>query len=185
MFMARKSVFVDLLGWTIPVQDELYEIDEFDRLGATYLILTDPSGAHRASARLLPTDRPHLLGTHFAALCEAPAPCGPAIREITRFCLDRRLRAAERRLVRDELVLALVDHALDRGITTYTGVADVAWFQQILAFGWQCRALGLPRIDLGKQRAALRIDITRDTPMLLTQAGIGMGAERQEKRHAA
>ncbi|MDR3438110.1 acyl-homoserine-lactone synthase [Telmatospirillum sp.] len=185
MFMARKRVFVDLLGWTVPVHDGLYEIDQFDRAGAIYLILTDDNGAHRASARLLPTERAHLLDTYFTDLCAASPPCGPAVREITRFCLDRRLRAAERRLVRDELVKALVNHALGHGITTYTGVAEMAWFQQILAFGWQCRALGLPREHEGQQLAALRIDITPDTPEQLASAGIAIGLEHGEKRHAA
>ncbi|HWU72384.1 MAG TPA: acyl-homoserine-lactone synthase, partial [Sphingomonas sp.] len=30
MFEARKEVFVDLLGWDVPVLDGRYEIDQFD-----------------------------------------------------------------------------------------------------------------------------------------------------------
>src|SRR5690242_15918105 len=106
MFRARKEVFVDLLGWDVPVIDGQYEMDEFDTEHATYVVLSDRSGAHLGSARLLPTDRPHLLDTHFWQLCEEPAPCGPSVAEITRFCLSRNCSAAERRSVRKRLVSA-------------------------------------------------------------------------------
>ncbi|MDQ2676907.1 MAG: autoinducer synthase, partial [Actinomycetota bacterium] len=54
----------------------------------------------------------------------------------------------------------------------YTGVAELGWLQQILAFGWRCRPLGLPRIIDGKTLGALRIDITAETPALLASNGI-------------
>ena len=111
MFAARKRVFVDLLRWDVPVVADRFEVDQFDRPGAIYVLLTDAAGTHLASARLLPTTRPHILDTLFARLCEGPAPSGPTIFEITRFCLDRRLRAAERLTVRNRLVSTLVDHA--------------------------------------------------------------------------
>jgi N-acyl-L-homoserine lactone synthetase len=172
MFAARKSIFVDLLGWDVPVLDGRFEIDQFDDPHATYLVVADGDGDHLGSTRLLPTMRPHILGHLYPGLCEDAPPTGPAISEITRFCLDRRLRARERRIVRDTLVTALVDHALDQGITTYSAIAEMGWFQQILAFGWRCRPLGLPQIANGSMLAALRIDVTRDTPGMLAAAGI-------------
>ena len=62
MFAARKSVFVDLLKWDVPVLADRYENDQYDDAHATYLILADPDGTHLGSARLLPTTRPHILG---------------------------------------------------------------------------------------------------------------------------
>ncbi|PKP94932.1 MAG: autoinducer synthase [Alphaproteobacteria bacterium HGW-Alphaproteobacteria-16] len=172
MFAARKSVFVDLLKWDVPVLDDAYEIDQFDNVHATYIILAEADGTHLGSARLLPTCRPHILDSLYAELCEALPPKGPGIFEITRFCLDRRLNAAQRRIVRDTLVTGLVAHALATGITTYTALAEIGWFQQILAFGWRCMPLGLPRVVGGTMLAALRIDITPETPGLLAAAGI-------------
>lgn len=186
MFAARKRVFVDLLGWNVPVADEAFEVDEFDRPGAVYLVLTAPDGRHHASARLLPTDRPHLLDSLFADLCATPPPTGPSIREITRFCLDRDLDARKRRCARNGLVSALVDHALATGIATYTGVAELGWFRQIMTFGWECRALGAPVRSMGQTLAAMRIDVAPDTPALLAGTGIYTAANRQpEVRHAA
>jgi acyl-homoserine lactone synthase len=172
MFAARKSVFVDLLGWDVPVIDGAYEVDQFDDAHATYLVLADRGGRHLGSARLLPTTRPHILDSLYAGLCEGEPPRGPYTVEITRFCLDRRLCARERRAVRDTLVTALVAHALSTGISTYTAIAEIGWFQQILAFGWRCRPLGMPREVEGALLAALRIEIDAATPAQIIQAGI-------------
>ena len=124
MFEARKRVFVDLLGWDVPVLAGRFEVDQFDDPHARYLVLTDGNGGHLGSARLLDTRRPHILGELYPDLCEDAVPNGPGIFEITRFCLDRRLRAAERLTVRNRLVSALVDQALAAGIHRYTGVAE-------------------------------------------------------------
>lgn len=142
MFAARKQVFIDLLKWDLPVLADEFEVDQFDNPDAEYLILLDDWRRHRASARLLPTDRPHLLGDLYPYLCDGPVPTGPTVREITRFCLDRHQLASERRIARNQLVTALTEHALRTGITDYTGVAELSWFTQILRFGWQCAPLG-------------------------------------------
>ena len=167
MFEARKRVFVDLLKWDVPVIDDRYEVDQFDDEHAVYLIVCDDGGEHLGSARLLPTIRPHILDALFPALCAGPAPRGPDIFEITRFCLGRNQGAAQRRLTRNRLVAGIVDYALASGIVTYCGVGELGWLQQILAFGWRCRPLGLPRDIDGRMLGALRIDIDADTPGLL------------------
>lgn len=172
MFEARKRVFVDLLGWDVPVLAGKYELDQFDDTHARYLILADGNQNHLASVRLLPTTRPHILDTLFAELCDNPPPRGPATYEITRFCLDRSLRAAERRRWRDALVAGLAHYALEHRITTYTGVAEQGWLEQILAFGWNARLLGAPRAIGGMMLGALRIDIEPETPALLAANGI-------------
>lgn len=173
MFAARKSVFVDLLKWDVPVVAGRYEIDQFDDAHATYLVLAGADGSHQASARLLPTTRPHILGSFYPQLCKNGPPSGAAIFEITRFCLDRSLRAGERRQKRDLLVRALADHAVATGIAAYTAIAAPAWCDQILAFGWRARALGDIRRIGSDRLCALRIDINRHTPSLLAKAGIG------------
>ena len=185
MFAARKSVFVDLLKWDVPVLDGRYEVDQFDDVHATYLILAEPDGTHLGSARLLPTTRPHILDSLYAELCEEVPPRSPEIFEITRFCLDRRLSARERRQVRDTLVTALADHALACGITAYSAIAEMGWFQQILAFGWRCMPLGLPKVIDGTMLAALRIEITPETPALLAAGHITASALRIDQRVAA
>ncbi|TPE62598.1 autoinducer synthase [Sandaracinobacter neustonicus] len=185
MFAARKSVFVDLLKWDVPVIDDAYEVDQFDDGHATYLVLADRQGAHMGSARLLQTVRPHILDSFYEALCDGAPPRGPTTREITRFCLDRRLTARERRSVRNTLVGAIANHALANGISLYTAIAEVGWMQQILAFGWRCQPLGLPREIGGQLLGALRIEITSETPALLAAAGITADPQLTQIRIAA
>lgn len=185
MFAARKSVFVDLLRWNIPVRDGRHEIDQFDDAHARYLILLSDDGRHLASARLLPTCRPHILDTLFPNLCAGAVPRGPQMMEITRFCLDRGLRAVERRQVRDQLVTAIVGHALEHRIATFTGVAEMGWFQQVLSFGWKCRPLGLPADHEGSMLCALSISIAADTPECLGRTGIWSPLLRNVQGRAA
>lgn len=187
MFEARKRVFVDLLKWDVPVLEGRFEIDQFDDEHAAYLIVACGDGSHAGSARLLQTARPHILDTLFPELCAAPPPSGDDVLEITRFCLGRNQDSRQRLETRNLLVSALVRYALENGISTYTGVAEMGWLQQILAFGWRCRPLGLPRRIEGKMLGALQIDITAQTPALLAANGIYRPAplERIDIREAA
>lgn len=164
MFEDRRRVFVDLLKWDVPVLDGRFELDQFDDEHSTYVIVADEAGDHLGSARLLPTTKCHILGSLFAGLCAAPPPTGPDIFEITRFCLSPRRNAVSRRATRNALVSALAWHALESRISTYTGVAEISWLQQILAFGWDCRPLGVPlELECG-MLGALAIHIGPDTP---------------------
>jgi acyl-homoserine lactone synthase len=175
MFEARKRVFVDLLKWDVPVLEGRFELDQFDDCHATYVIVADDRGDHLGSARLLPTTRAHILGSLFRTLCAADPPAGSDVVEITRFCLSPRQPAAARRQTRNRLVSALVSHALENGIRTYTGVAEIGWLQQILAFGWDCRPLGAPRrLECGTL-GALAIHVRPETPDLLAANGIWDG----------
>jgi acyl-homoserine lactone synthase len=186
MFEARKRVFVDLLKWDVPVLDDRFELDQFDDEHAVYIVVRGEHGEHLASARLLETTRPHILDTLFPDLCAVAVPRGPEVREITRFCLDRRLSAARRLAVRNVLVSALVDHAIARGIAVYTGVAEFGWLQQILAFGWHCRPLGLPAVHDGRTLGALRVDISAHTTALMTRTGVYLGTGEPDRvREAA
>lgn len=81
MFEERKRVFVDLLGWDVPVLARRYEIDQFDDDEAVYIVITDDTGEHAGSARLLQTDRPHILDTIFPNLCDGVPPTGPTDRK--------------------------------------------------------------------------------------------------------
>src|SRR3954468_782419 len=86
MHRDRKAVFVDGLGWNIAVIDQ-FEIDRYDRDDTTYLLAKhDATGPVLASARFLPTIKPHLMIDLFRAACGGNAPCGPSIWEVSRFC---------------------------------------------------------------------------------------------------
>lgn len=86
MFHDRKTLFVDLLGWELALDAIGREIDQYDHDRALYVVVTDATGAHAASLRLLPTDQSHLLADLFPGLCAAGIPSGPGIYEVTRLC---------------------------------------------------------------------------------------------------
>lgn len=172
MFAARKHVFVDLLGWELPVRKDCYEVDQFDDHLAEYVVLDGAGLAHRGSARLLYTEQPHILADLFPSLCAGPVPRGPDTREITRFCIEPGLARGEQREVRNQLVAALARHAAETAIGSYTAVAGLAWFRQISRFGWDCRALGEPRQINGEMLVGLQITIRADTISRLAASGI-------------
>jgi acyl homoserine lactone synthase/acyl-homoserine lactone synthase len=172
MFAARKKVFVDRLKWDVPVLNGIYEVDQFDTPDATYLILAGQGVTHRASARILRTDRPHILRDLFPFLCDGPVPVHKTCREITRFCVDPDLPRCERRIVRDQLVTAIADHALTTGIRSYTAVATRSWADQIARFGWKCARLGDVHHAACGDLVAVRIDIDEETQRDLTREGI-------------
>lgn len=172
MFEDRKRLFIDLLDWDLTVVDDRLEIDRFDDAYATYIIAADRAGRHLASMRLLPSTRPHLLGTLFERLCTDGVPVGPEIFEITRLCLPPNLLRSERMRLRDGLIRAMVDHALDRGINRFTGVVTARFREQILGMGWQGEALG-PGQDLGGGRlGAFAVTIEPGTPAHLEANGL-------------
>lgn len=171
MFRDRKRIFVDLRKWQVPVIDGQYEIDQFDGPRTIYCIATNAQGDHRGSIRLIPTDEPHILGTLFPDLCLGTVPTGADIWELTRGCVSPRLSPGERRDVRHMLTTAVVEYALYRGIHSFTCIADSGWLSQILALGWNCRPLGLPRRIDRTMTGALQVQITRETPALLQAAG--------------
>ena len=176
MFEARKQVFVDLLKWELPVLAGRFEVDQFDDINATYLIVTNASEAHLASVRLLDTVRPSLIDTLLPSFAARGLPRGPDVREITRFCLAPRIGAEQRRAARDRLLIGLAEHALAQNIRCYTGVAELGWFRQIRTFGWRCTALGPPQHFAGRDLVGLRIDIDAATPARMAAAGIAAGA---------
>src|SRR3546814_12740271 len=108
-------------------------------------MLLGHAGEHRASARLLPTTGPPLLGDLYFWLCDEAVPRGPAVWEISRFCIDPRQTASERRGTRDELVTALADYALRHDISDYTGVAERSEERRVgKEWGRTCRSRWAP-----------------------------------------
>lgn len=185
MFEARKRVFIDLLKWDLPALAGRFELDHFDDVDATYLIVTDADGDHLASARLLLTTRPALLDSLFPGLVAGDVPQGADVLEITRFCLSPGIGARQRRIARDALIVGLAEFALANGIRTYTGVAELPWFRQIQTFGWDCRPLGETALHRGQALVALRIDVDGATIAKLAAAGIVSTAAAASAARAA
>ena len=140
MYRERKRVFVDRLGWEVPVVAGEFEIDQFDTDRAVYVLALDPGGAQLGSARLLPSTGPTLLSEVFPHLCERGVPTGDDIWEITRMCTAPGI--ADAKLVRQKLMVGMVEFALLNGVRRFTLVSHIPYLSALLAIGWDCEPLG-------------------------------------------
>lgn len=140
----RKQVFVDALGWELAIRGSWLEVDEFDNEHAVYLMALSSDGErHLGSVRLLPTTRPHMLGSIFSELCEAPV--GEEVWEISRFVATPENPSGTNILrVHRAMAAALVDFAGRNGIHRYTLVAESKRVPVLLSVGWTVRPLSLP-----------------------------------------
>lgn len=156
MHRDRKRLFIDIFGWALAHKNG-EERDEFDDDNADYLILSDGRDHHIASIRLLNTERPHLLDSLFAELCEGPVPRGGDIREITRLCLP--LRRRPRIEARNILARGIIDYAAAFKISSYTAVCHAGFLSELLSSGWRCTPLGFPHTAGGAPAGAVQIDM--------------------------
>lgn len=164
MFRDRKKVFVDRLKWDVPVIDGVYEKDEFDTDDAVYLIAVNPeTGTHQGSMRFLPTTGPHLLKDVFPSLCEGELPQGDDTWEITRLCTAPQIKGEDARNVRRHLSIAMIEFAILYGAARLTMVTHMDYLSHLLAVGWECRPLGMPKEFHGQMLGAMEISITPAT----------------------
>jgi acyl-homoserine lactone synthase len=184
MFRERKRVFVDRLGWEVPVVDGEFEIDQFDTEDAVYLLASDAQGNQLGSCRLLPTTRPHLMSEVFPHLCERGVPRGEEVWEITRMCTTEAAPVPMR--VRQRLMIAMVEFALLYGIRRFTLVSHLAYLSAIIAIGMDCEPLGLPQPYGDQTVGALALNITPETLAYLRKRASQVGPLlRWEVRDAA
>jgi len=81
----RYKVFIETLGWELQTRNG-EELDQFDRPDTLYVVAQDEEGHVNGCARLLPSNRPYLLGEVFPQLMNGqPVPCSPDVWELSRF----------------------------------------------------------------------------------------------------
>lgn len=89
VFRLRQRVFIDCLGWNLPSNDGVREIDQFDGGPCFHLAVIDAHGDVTATCRLTPSTAPNVtcdvLGPQMGA---KPFPRAPHIVENSRACLD-------------------------------------------------------------------------------------------------
>lgn len=161
MHRQRKAVFVDLAGWKLPVLGDS-EVDRYDRDETIYLLAkAQPNGQVLASARLLPTVGPHLMGDLFAGACQHAQPRGPAVWEISRFCVTPELSGRGIRLgLLWEIICGAMETALLYGIEQVIFAANRALLPLALNCGWEAHVLGPGLPDGEDEITAVAVMIT-------------------------
>lgn len=152
MHRQRKEVFIDQMKWRLEESAGI-EIDSYDCPEAIYLIeATAPRAPVTGSARLLATDRPHLLGDHFRFLCDGDPPTGADVWEATRFCPAPDTAAGQpRHDLLARMIAGIMETALIFGIEQVTFVSSAALTPLAAKAGWDAQPLGAAR-RVGRDR---------------------------------
>jgi acyl homoserine lactone synthase len=87
MFRDRAAQFRDRLDWDVTVDENGWEVDEYDRLNPLYIIWENAEGRHGGSVRIMPTVGRIMTNEHFLDLTGGVTIRSPLIWECTRFCL--------------------------------------------------------------------------------------------------
>jgi len=165
----RHKVFVEGLGWQLPLLEQGFERDQFDRPDTLYVVARDDVGQICGCARLLPTTRPYLLDSVFSELMgDLPCPHAAEVWELSRYATQPMPGAPA--LSRDELrerfctlLRAVVETALDSGaerLITFTGVGVERIAKMV---GIHVHRAAPPQLVDGKPVVAMWIELDEQT----------------------
>ncbi|MEY9148729.1 acyl-homoserine-lactone synthase [Bradyrhizobium elkanii] len=149
MYRLRRRVFKERLDWSVSVSGE-FELDVYDALGPTYLILLSDVGEPVGSVRLLPTTGPTMLADTFPVLLGGTAaPRDERILESSRFCIDTKLAAEQggSGLNRATFILfaAMIEAARGVCVDSVVTVTDTRMERILRRAGWPLRRIAAPQ----------------------------------------
>lgn len=88
MHKLRARVFKERMGWEVPVLSGM-EIDGYDAIDPTYMLVKERTGEVRGCWRILPTEGPYMLKDSFPELLNGEAaPEAKNIWELSRFAIE-------------------------------------------------------------------------------------------------
>jgi acyl homoserine lactone synthase len=88
MYRLRANIFKERMGWDVSILSGM-EIDGYDALDPSYMVISEPDNKVRGCCRLLPTEGPYMLRDTFPELLHGqPAPVGKSVWELSRFAIE-------------------------------------------------------------------------------------------------
>ncbi len=161
MWQQRSDVFVEKLGWDLPVVDGM-EIDAYDDDRSTYLLASKDGEEVTGSLRILPTTSGHLMVDLFPEMCAGEPPVGPKVWEISRFyVLPPTRRPKDRVKAAAEVLSGVIELALLHGVEKISMVSYMANMPLIIGLGFDVTPLGLPtQYEDGNTYVASTISVT-------------------------
>ena len=164
VFRFRHRIFVEEKGWNDLWNSSGEERDRFDDEHTVHQILMD-EGVVVGYQRLIPTVRTHLLTSVLSHLCADPTPCGPAVYEWTRFCLEpsRRETFPRRNGAFLHLAQGVVEWGLANGVRTTTVVIDCRLMIIGMQLRFRVRPLGFPKRIGREEVVALELGFSEET----------------------
>ena len=149
MYRLRRRVFKDRLDWSVSVSGDL-ELDVYDALNPTYLLVMSNEGDIVGCVRFLPTTGPTMLADIFPVLLgEQGAPRNAKILESSRFCIDTKLTAdlAENGLNRATFILfaAMIEGLRAANAEAIVTVTDNRMERILRRAGWPLERIAPPQ----------------------------------------
>ena len=149
MYRLRRRVFKDRLDWTVSVSGDL-ELDVYDALNPTYLLVMSGEDNLVGGVRLLPTTGPTMLADTFPVLLGGqPAPRSERILESSRFCVDTKLASelAENGLNRATFILfaAMIEGARAANAESIVTVTDTRMERILRRANWPLERIAPPQ----------------------------------------
>jgi N-acyl-L-homoserine lactone synthetase len=166
MYRLRRRVFKERLDWSVSVSGE-FEVDLYDALGPTYLILMSDVGKPIGSVRLLPTTGPTMLSDTFPVLLGGTAPpSDERILESSRFCVDTALAAeqAGNGLNRATFMLfaAMIEATRSACADSVVTVTDTRMERILRRASWPLRRVAAPQRVGSTMAVAGFLDVSGD-----------------------
>lgn len=168
MYRLRAQVFKERMGWDVSTMSGM-EIDGYDALDPSYMLISEQNNKVRGCCRLLPTEGPYMLRDTFPELLHGhPAPEGKTVWELSRFAIEtdssQRFGFAELAL---ESMREMVSFGDRMGIDRFVIVTTTSIERLLRRAGIAITRFG-PPIRIGVENSvALNIDLGDQTHMAL------------------
>ena len=162
MHRLRAKVFKDRMGWDVPLMSGM-EIDGYDAIEPTYMMIRETGGHLRGCWRILPTEGPYMLKDSFPQLLHGQlAPEDPKIWELSRFAIETEGRHSFGfSEVAMESIGEIIAYGHRMGIEQYVTVTTTAIERLLRRAGVVTSRFG-PPIQIGVENAvALYVDIEK------------------------
>jgi N-acyl-L-homoserine lactone synthetase len=149
MYRLRRRIFKDRLDWSMSVSGEL-ELDVYDALNPTYLLVMSGASEVVGCVRLLPTTGPTMLSNTFPTLLGGQtAPRNERVLESSRFCVDTKLAAelAENGLNRATFMLfaGMIEGLRAADADSIVTVTDTRMERILRRAGWPLERIAAPQ----------------------------------------
>lgn len=149
MYRLRRRVFKDRLDWAVSVSGDM-ELDVYDALNPTYLVVMSDQGEVVGCVRLLPSNGPTMLSDTFPALLGGQEmPRSESILESSRFCVDteRAAQLSENGLNRATFILfaAMIEALRVVEANSIVTVTDTRMERILRRAGWPLDRIAPPQ----------------------------------------
>jgi acyl homoserine lactone synthase len=149
MYRLRRRVFRERLNWTVSISGDI-ELDVYDTLNPTYLLVMTNANKVAGCVRLLPSTGPTMLADTFSVLLDGQtAPRGEKILESSRFCVDTELvsELSEGGLNRATFMLfaAMLETLHRAGADAIVTVTDTRMERILRRAGWPLERIAPPQ----------------------------------------